>query len=545
MAQLTFEYSNPDGSGKFWEIDHKNNVIITRFGRIGNNGSISQIVLDNDLEALKSAQTKIKEKLKKGYKYIKGKGSSIDDYFNKDNSTKNINKENIRYNLRSSTRNCNMGYICPDDKQCNTKSGRCINKTSKIFKELEATKSVSKNKTKKNCNQEYICPEDKICNTKTGRCINKSKKNLIKTTVKTSINKKTIKNNSASKVVFTGNPMLADKFYDSNEDMEFKSNNNKKVKKNHFIYNGDSGSRIGDKWNFTQEKTLYKCDPTGWYISEKYDGVRAVWNGRDFISRGNKVYHAPEWFKELMPPGRALDGELHTGKGTFQDVTGITRHIIPNDKDWAKVIFQVFDIPEKDLVNKPFSERLPILSDVVNESCKKWKDIKLPAECKKSKECPLQLVEQILVKNMDHAYQIYKDAILAGAEGTMLRPTNSLYEYKRSKHLLKWKPVLDAEALVIGFNEGSNKLSGYLGTFKVALIDDKTKKVNKSKIFNLSGRLTEDFRKKYTFVDGKISKIPKGDKYPNINDSVSFTFMEYTNDGIPRQPIFQRIRKEL
>ena len=51
MALLKFEFTNPDSSGKFWEIDHNNNIIVTRFGKIGNNGSISQIVHDNELEA--------------------------------------------------------------------------------------------------------------------------------------------------------------------------------------------------------------------------------------------------------------------------------------------------------------------------------------------------------------------------------------------------------------------------------------------------------------------------------------------------------------
>ncbi len=49
--------------------------------------------------------------------------------------------------------------------------------------------------------------------------------------------------------------------------------------------------------------------PIGWYVSEKFDGIRAIWDGEKFISRGNnagnpKVYtYVPEYFKKLMPPG--------------------------------------------------------------------------------------------------------------------------------------------------------------------------------------------------------------------------------------------------
>ena len=352
----------------------------------------------------------------------------------------------------------------------------------------------------------------------------------------------TPKEKGNKKQVFNKSIMLADKFYDSNLDFEFKEtgSNPKKM----YMFNEDSGSLKNDKWVFKKVPTLYKCDPVNWLISEKHDGVRAVWDGINFISRGNKVYNAPDWFKQLMPEGRALDGELHCGKGGFQKVTGIVRHLIPNEKNWAKVTYQVFDIPENDLVKEPFSKRLEILEEVVNEVCKKWSNIKKPDFC--PKECPLQFTQHIKVKNMQHAHDIYRESITSGGEGVMLRPANSIYEYKRSKLLLKWKPTLDAEAIVIGFKEGTGKFKGKLGTFYVMLINDKTKIPEKDKLFNLSGRLTEDFRGKYKFDNGKIIDMPPKDNgtYPVMNDIVTFTFMEYTDDGIPRQPIFQRLRKE-
>ena len=39
----------------------------------------------------------------------------------------------------------------------------------------------------------------------------------------------------------------------------------------------------------------------GWWMSEKLDGVRAYWNGKEFLSRlGNKL-HAPDWFCAGLP----------------------------------------------------------------------------------------------------------------------------------------------------------------------------------------------------------------------------------------------------
>jgi DNA ligase-1 len=42
-------------------------------------------------------------------------------------------------------------------------------------------------------------------------------------------------------------------------------------------------------------------DLAGWWMSEKLDGVRAYWDGKQFLSRQGNVFHAPEWFVEAFP----------------------------------------------------------------------------------------------------------------------------------------------------------------------------------------------------------------------------------------------------
>jgi len=34
-------------------------------------------------------------------------------------------------------------------------------------------------------------------------------------------------------------------------------------------------------------------DPTGWWMSEKLDGIRAYWNGKQFVSRNGRHLQAP------------------------------------------------------------------------------------------------------------------------------------------------------------------------------------------------------------------------------------------------------------
>jgi len=52
-----------------------------------------------------------------------------------------------------------------------------------------------------------------------------------------------------------------------------------------------------------------RMDPTGWFITEKYDGIRAYWDGKQLYNKRGDVLPAPQWFKKILPPF-PLDGEL-------------------------------------------------------------------------------------------------------------------------------------------------------------------------------------------------------------------------------------------
>ena len=56
--------------------------------------------------------------------------------------------------------------------------------------------------------------------------------------------------------------------------------------------------------------------PHGFLVSEKLDGVRAVWDGRVLRFRSGRVLTTPAWFVSGWP-AEALDGELWIGRGAF------------------------------------------------------------------------------------------------------------------------------------------------------------------------------------------------------------------------------------
>ena len=48
-------------------------------------------------------------------------------------------------------------------------------------------------------------------------------------------------------------------------------------------------------------KTWAGTDPAGWWLSEKLDGVRAVWDCRQLRTRTGQTIHAPQWFLDSLP----------------------------------------------------------------------------------------------------------------------------------------------------------------------------------------------------------------------------------------------------
>ena len=60
-----------------------------------------------------------------------------------------------------------------------------------------------------------------------------------------------------------------------------------------------------------------KHDPTGWHMSEKLDGVRCLWDGKNLYSRNGNLFYPPQYFKDALPKDIELDGELWTKRNDF------------------------------------------------------------------------------------------------------------------------------------------------------------------------------------------------------------------------------------
>jgi len=100
-----------------------------------------------------------------------------------------------------------------------------------------------------------------------------------------------------------------------------------------------------------------RVNPDEYVISEKLDGFRAIWDGKEFRSKNGNVFFAPESFKSSMPKGVILDGELWMGREKYKEVSQVLRRQNWDSKEaqeeaWDKFTFMVFDSPSMNTEKK-------------------------------------------------------------------------------------------------------------------------------------------------------------------------------------------------
>ena len=242
-----------------------------------------------------------------------------------------------------------------------------------------------------------------------------------------------------------------------------------------------------------------QADVALYLVSEKYDGVRAYWDGQVLRTRNGNTINTPRWFVENFP-ARALDGELWIGRGQFERLSGTVRRQTPDDAEWRQVRYLVFELPQ---APGTFRQRVQALREVLAEAGVPW----------------LQAVEQFEFGNRKALLQKFGEIVKAGGEGLMLHRADALYTTGRSDVLLKMKPWNDAEATVIAHRPGQGKYAGMLGALRV--------RTPNGVEFLLGTGLSEANRR----------------SPPPIGTIITYRYRELTSRGLPRFASFLRVRE--
>jgi DNA ligase 1 len=240
-----------------------------------------------------------------------------------------------------------------------------------------------------------------------------------------------------------------------------------------------------------------ETDPTGWWMSEKLDGVRAWWDGKQFLSRQGNRYHAPDWFTAGLPL-EPLDGELWIGRKQFQRTVSIVRRHDHSDL-WKEVKFVVFDAPGHE---DGFEGRIELVQYIMEHCRPQFAVAHRHVKC----QGPTHLREKL------------RSIEAMSGEGLMLRQPRSMYEHCRSSTLLKVKSFHEAEATVIAHEPGAGRHKGRLGAVLVEM--------NNGTRFAVGSGFTDRERS----------------SPPLIGSTITFRFQELTEAGVPRFPTFVRIR---
>jgi DNA ligase-1 len=254
---------------------------------------------------------------------------------------------------------------------------------------------------------------------------------------------------------------------------------------------GAAGVMLAKPWSAT-------LDPSDYLVSEKLDGVRALWDGKSLRFRSGRPIVAPQWFLATLPTV-ALDGELWIGRRSFDLLSGTVRKDVPVDAEWRALRYMVFDAPS---FKTPFAQRAAQAADVVTAAQQPW----------------LQAVAHSRVPDAAGLQAHLQAVVAGGGEGLVLHRADALWTPGRSDALRKLKLEPDEEGRVIAHVPGTGKYQGKMG----ALV------------------LEAPGGRRFSLGTG-FSDVQRANP-PAVGSLVTYRYRDRTASGIPRFASFLRVR---
>ena len=133
-----------------------------------------------------------------------------------------------------------------------------------------------------------------------------------------------------------------------------------------------------------------------------------------------------------------------------------------------------------------------------------------------------------ITDDVEEIYNILTRVVADGEEGLMLNYVDGMYEYKRSKQILKVKEFFTADLQVIGIEEGTGRNLGRLGAL---IVDYKDHAVKVGSGFSDEER--EYFWNNQMEIIGRVIEVKYFEQSKNQNGGISLRF-----------PTFVRVREE-
>ena len=272
------------------------------------------------------------------------------------------------------------------------------------------------------------------------------------------------------------------------------------------------------------------------YIQPKLDGVRCIikyekgfnpnldpsYDDRDKViaySRTGKEFKNIEHIKTHLKehffnrfPDVVLDGELynHALKDDFEKIISLVRRTKPTEMcrlESKKCIgFHCYDIIPQNEENTYEFRKGFLQSNLPQSKC-------------------IHLVPTAYILNDRDAGLHHRANLKGGYEGSIYRSIDGYYKGTRSWDLMKFKDFEDAEATIVGYEEGKGKREGTLGKFKMQ--DDEGIQFGCPP------------GKGYNYID-MAHMLVEVHKY--MGQRATFTFFGRTKANSYRHPLFKALR---
>jgi len=269
----------------------------------------------------------------------------------------------------------------------------------------------------------------------------------------------------------------------------------------------------------------------------KLDGIRVLKVDGKAVTRKFKPIpntYIREMLEKYLPDG--VDGEIMT-PGTFNDIQS---KVMSFDGE-PEFTFYAFDYV-KDSLTKPYKDRM---LDMVNGLESVVKNSTLPFS--------INLLTPVLVRTVDELLELESQCLEHGFEGVMIRQPDSKYKCGRStpkeQILMKLKRFLDAEAIVVGFEEKMHN-DNIQEKDEFGLSKRSHKKDGLVPANTLGALIVEDQKTKVRFgigsgFDDAIKKEIWDNRDSYINKLVKYKYQSVGVKDAPRFPVFLGFRSKL
>lgn len=259
------------------------------------------------------------------------------------------------------------------------------------------------------------------------------------------------------------------------------------------------------------------------WIEPKLDGHRMValkHNGIvELRTRNGNEFEAPlprirKALAECPFDNFALDGEVMASDWNETDSIVSSSSNVKSDETLFYNVFEMLSYDEWKGQNCPDSHAV------------RYKNLE-KFTSSFSEGSPIRLVPGQLVHDDDELYAAYVATLAKGFEGLMLKDQGARYEHRRTDAIMKYKPVMTTEGVIVGWYKGAvgKKREGVFAGFNVLLDNGVTTRVGNGFSDALKSQIHGDDPDTY------VGKIVECESQPPL-----------TKDGCMRFPVFCRFR---